>query len=147
MNDTKRSVAVVKAYFSAFQKGDMKKVLGSFHQDCLIVSVREEEREREQLHGTYRTKEEAKQFIENLKNRFSTREFTVETVIGEGAIVFANGKFAHEVKATGKLFLSDWAQRCIIKDDKILEYRFYEDSAAFVYASQVSINYKKYFKI
>ena len=49
----------------------------------------------------------------------------------------SNGTFSHEVKTTGKLFNSSWVQLCIIENNKIKEYRFYEDSAAFVAASTV----------
>ncbi|WP_106792183.1 nuclear transport factor 2 family protein [Aquimarina sp. Aq78] len=136
MKNTENSSTVVHDYFNAFQNGNMDKVVNLFHENCLIVSVRDQERKKDQLHGTYRTKEEAKQFIANIVNSFTTKEFSVERVISEGNVVFANGKFSHEVKATGKLFISDWAQISIIEDGKIKEYRFYEDSAAFVKTSQ-----------
>ncbi len=132
----KSNVAVLTGFFNAFQTGDMKEVLESFHQDCYIVSVKEEERSKEQLHGIYRTKHEAKQFLTNITSLFNTKNFTVQQLssAGDNRIV-ANGTFSHEVKATGKLFNSTWVQLCIIEDEKIKEYRFYEDSAAFVTAS------------
>jgi hypothetical protein len=52
-------------------------------------------------------------------------------------LVTASGTFSHEVNATGKLFNSKWVQLCIIGDKKIKEYRFYEDSAAFITASKL----------
>jgi uncharacterized protein len=137
MENINQSIAVVQNYFNAFQQGNMDHVLNAFHKDCVIVSVRDEERSREQLHGTYRTKEQAKLFLQNIVNHFDPKDFVVEKVIGDGNIVFANGWFTHKVKATGKMFISDWVQRCIIEDDKIIEYRFYEDSAAFVEASKI----------
>ncbi len=131
----KQYVDVVKDYFNAFQNGDMEQVLNSFHPDCYIVSVKEEERPREQLHGIYRTKDEAKQFLNNITSLFNTKDFTVENILPAGDnLVMANGTFSHIVKATGKLFNSTWVQLCIIEDEKIKEYRFYEDSAAFVEA-------------
>ncbi|MDO5980971.1 nuclear transport factor 2 family protein [Flavivirga spongiicola] len=136
MNNSENSIKVVQDYFKAFQNGDIDNVLNLFHDNCLIVSVKDQEREKEQLHGTYRTKEEATQFIANIINLFNTKEFVVERVVGNENVVFANGKFTHEVKATGKLFVSDWTQLSIIEDNKIKEYRFYEDSAAFVIASE-----------
>lgn len=137
MTATKQNIAVIQDYFTAFQQGNMKKVLNTFHEDCLIVSVRNKDREKEQLHGTYRTKEQAKQFLQNISNLFNTEEFIVEKIIGDGNVVFANGTFVHKLKSTKKMFVSDWVQRCIIEDDKIKEYRFYEDSAAFVEASKI----------
>ncbi len=132
----KSNIEVVQAYFNAFQNGDMEHVLNAFHPDCYIVSVKEEERPIEQLHGIYRTKEEAKQFLNNITSLFNTKDFTVNHIASAGDnLVMANGTFSHEVKTTGKLFNSSWVQLCIIENEKIKEYRFYEDSAAFVAAS------------
>ncbi len=131
----KHNIKVVQDYFNSFQQGNMEQVLDSFHPDCYIVSVKEEERPKEQLHGIYRTKDEAKQFLNNITSLFNTKDFTVKHISSAGDnLVMANGTFSHEVKATGKLFNSAWVQLCIIEDEKIKEYRFYEDSAAFVEA-------------
>ncbi|RKE98134.1 nuclear transport factor 2 family protein [Ichthyenterobacterium magnum] len=135
MENTKQNITIVQDYFKAFQQGNINQVLDAFHNDCLIVSVRDESRKKNQLHGTYRTKESAKQFLQNIVDHFNTEEFIVDKIIAENNVVFANGKFRHKVKATGKLFISDWVQRSIIENNKIKEYRFYEDSAAFVKAS------------
>lgn len=132
----KSNIKVVQAYFNAFQNGDMEHVLNAFHPDCYIVSVKEEEHPIDQLHGIYRTKEEAKQFLNNITSLFNTKDFTVHHIASAGDnLVMANGAFSHEVKTTGKLFNSSWVQLCIIENEKIKEYRFYEDSAAFVAAS------------
>jgi ketosteroid isomerase-like protein len=132
----KSNVEVVQNYFNAFQNGDMEHVLNSFHPDCYIVSVKEEERPKEQLYGIYRTEDEAKQFLNNITSLFHTKDFTVKHIASAGDnLVMANGTFSHEVKTTGKLFNSSWVQLCIIADEKIKEYRFYEDSAAFITAS------------
>ncbi|MEX0312914.1 MAG: NAD(P)H-dependent oxidoreductase [Allomuricauda sp.] len=132
----KDNLEVVKDYFNSFQKGNMTQVLNTFHPNCYIVSVKEEERPKEQLHGIYRTKDEAKQFLNNITSLFNTKDFSVQHMspVGENMVV-ASGTFSHEVKSTGKLFNSAWVQLCVIEDEKIKEYRFYEDSAAFVTAS------------
>ncbi|MCJ8290554.1 MAG: NAD(P)H-dependent oxidoreductase [Crocinitomicaceae bacterium] len=132
----KQNVEVVQDYFNSFQNGNMEQVLNSFHPDCYIVSVKEEERPKEQLHGIYRTKEEAKQFLNNITSLFNTKDFIVKRILPAGDnLVMANGTFSHEVKTTGKFFNSAWVQLCIIEDEKIKEYQFYEDSAAYVEAS------------
>ena len=124
--------SVVEGYFDAFSKGNMDRVLEIFHPDCLIVSVKEGDREPGQLHGTYQSREEARQFLANIANLFVTKSFQVDSIMeGDDHVVYANGNFTHEVKATGKLFYSTWVQRCIIEEGMIKEYRFYEDSAAY----------------
>ncbi|MEO1053616.1 MAG: nuclear transport factor 2 family protein [Bacteroidota bacterium] len=124
--------SVVEGYFDAFGKGDMDRVLEIFHPQCLIVSVKEGDRAEGQLHGSYHTRNQAKDFLANIANLFTTKSFQVESIMdGDDNVVYANGTFTHEVKATGKLFYSTWVQRCIIEDGMIKEYRFYEDSAAY----------------
>lgn len=124
--------SVVEVYFNAFSQGDIAKVLETFHPKCLIVSVKEGQRAEGQLHGSYHSRKEAKDFLTNISNLFETKSFQVESIMeGEKNVVYANGTFSHEVKATGRLFYSSWVQRCIIQDGMIKEYRFYEDSAAY----------------
>nr|WP_299214363.1 NAD(P)H-dependent oxidoreductase [uncultured Allomuricauda sp.] len=136
----KSNKEVVQNYFTAFQKGDLEAVLGTFHPDCYIVSVKEEERPKEQLHGIYRTREEAKQFLKNIVTLFETKDFSVETMVeAEGNLVISKGTFSHLVKSSGKLFNSNWVQLCIVEDGMIKEYRFYEDSAALIEASNTTL--------
>ena len=138
--ELKSNKVVVQNYFKAFQSGDLEGVLNIFHPSCYIVSVKEEERPTEQLHGIYRTREEAKQFLENIVNLFETKDFTVDTLYeAEGNVVVAKGAFSHLVKSSGKLFNSNWVQWCLVEDGMIKEYRFYEDSAALIEASNIEL--------
>lgn len=131
---------VVESYFKAFANGNLDEILNIFHPNTYIVSVKEEERPIEQLHGIYRTREEAKQFLKNIVSLFETKEFTVDTVVeAKGNLVIAKGKFSHLVKSSGKLFNSNWVQLCVIEDEMIKEYRFYEDSAALTEASLIEL--------
>lgn len=88
------------------------------------------------MYGTYKGKEGARTFISNLGANFDTKAFAVESIIGEGDIAFANGTFKHQLKSTSKLFESDWALRIVVKEGKIYEYHFYEDSEKFAEASK-----------
>lgn len=136
----KSNKEVVESYFKAFTTGNLDEVIHIFHPNTYIVSVKEEERLTKQLHGIYRTREEAKQFLRNIVTLFETKEFTIDTVVeAEGNLVIAKGKFSHLVKSSGKLFNSNWVQLCIIEDEMIKEYRFYEDSAALIEASSNQI--------
>ena len=127
---------VVAGYFEAFGQGDMEAVRAHFHPDCTIISVRAGSRVEGQLHGSYKGLEEAKTFLGNIASLFDTQSFEVKSLMeAEENVVYAHGSFAHKVKATGNMFESDWVQRCVIADGKILEYRFYEDSAAYEIAA------------
>jgi uncharacterized protein len=130
------SADVVRGFFAAFGKGDADGVINSFHPEVAITAVRRAERKPDQLYGTYAGREGAKAFLVALGKTFDTQAFSVANVIGEGGIAFANGSFVHKVRTTGKPFASDWALMCVVKEGKILEYHFYEDSAAYVDASR-----------
>jgi hypothetical protein len=134
-SSSSKSADVVKAFFAAFGRGDLAALVDSFHQQTSIVAVRDAERSDHQLYGTYRGREGASEFIANLGKTFDTKAFDVANVIGDGDVAFANGTFTHALKSNGKLYSSGWALMCLIEDGKILEYRFYEDSARFTQAS------------
>ena len=134
METVRQSKEVVQDFFKAFGKGDMNGIINSFHEHCTITAVREAQREGSQIYGSYRGREGAKNFILNLGNTFDTKAFSVDNIVSEGTIVFANGRFTHVVKSSGKSFSSDWALMCVVKDDAISEYHFYEDSEKFTEA-------------
>ncbi len=133
---TTAAKAAVHEFFTAFGKGDFNGIVNSFHDSCTIIGIRDAGRSGNQVYGTYKGKEGVKAFISSLGNTFDTKAFSVDQLISEGSVAFASGKFTHVVKATGKPFSSDWALKCIVKDEKILEYHFYEDSEKFAEASR-----------
>ena len=136
METVKQSKEIVEDFFNAFGKGDFNKLISSFHDSSTIVAVRKASRTGPEIYGTYQGKEGVKTFISNLGAAFDTKAFSVDHVIGEGSIAFANGKFTHMVKSSRKSFSSDWALMCVIKDNKIFEYHFYEDSEKFAEANK-----------
>ncbi|MEO7988302.1 MAG: nuclear transport factor 2 family protein [Chryseolinea sp.] len=132
----KQSKEVVQDFFTAFGNGDFNGVINSFHDSCTVIAIRDSSRSGNQIYGTYKGKDGAKTFLSNLGAAFETKAFTIENIMGEGNVSFANGSFTHVVKSTGKSFQSDWALMCVIKDDKIVEYHFYEDSEKFSEANK-----------
>lgn len=131
MSTTNTSTVPVRVFFDAFAQGDFEGILNAFHPETTITGIREGERKEKDMYGTYKGTEGVKEFLTNLGNAFDTQSFSVENIVGGEGIAFANGKFVHKVMATGKLFPSDWALYAVIKDGKIYEYHFYEDSARF----------------
>ena len=133
--NTNQSSEPVKTFFNAFGNRDFNGIINTFHDSCSIDAVRNTKRTGKEIYGSYKGKDGAKEFITNLGNTFETKAFTVDHIIGEGNIAFANGKFTHQLKTTGKLFASDWSLMCVIQDGKILEFHFYEDSEKFAVAN------------
>jgi len=128
------SKEAVQAFFTAFGKGDAEGIVNAFHEACTITAVRTASRNGSGIYGTYHGKAGVKSFLSNVGSAFDTKAFAVDRIIGEGQVAFASGSFTHMVKASGKPFTSDWALMCVIKDGKILEYHFYEDSEKFAEA-------------
>jgi hypothetical protein len=128
--------APVQAFFSAFSKGDLEGLAATFHDNCTITAVRPGARTAGTLYGTYAGKAGVRDFVAQLGATFDTKAFSVDHMAGEGDVAFASGSFSHIVKATGKAYASDWSLMCVIRDGKILEYHFYEDSARYAEASK-----------
>jgi uncharacterized protein len=132
--DTVPSRELVQRFFAAFGQGDVKAISNLFHPNAEVVAVRRGARTQGKVHGEYRGKAGVTEFIGNIVSAFDTKAFAVEHVVGEGLVAFANGSFSHRVRATDRLFNSDWALMCQIEADKIRLFHFYEDSAALVAA-------------
>ena len=121
----------VKAFFDAFGKGDFEGILDTFHPDVTITAVRESPNEPPGIYGTYHGMDGVKSFLSKLGDAFDTQSFTVDDIVGNAEVAYASGHFLHKVKSTDKMFESDWALHTVVKDGKIYEYHFYEDSASF----------------
>lgn len=130
------AVAVTRAFFAAFGRGDLEAVAATFHPDCTLTAVRAGERRDGELYGTYVGPAGVRDFLATMGRTLDTRAFTVEHVVGDGEVAFASGTFLHLVRATGKPFASAWALQVRVREGRIVAYTFYEDSAAFVAASQ-----------
>ncbi len=136
MTKNETAVDVVKGFFAAFGRGDVDGIVSAFSPRAEIIAVREGARASGDLYGTYEGRQGARDFAATLGRLLETRSFDVREVVGEGDVVFASGRFEHLVKATGETFRSDWALRCTVTDGTIAEYRFFEDSAAYVEAAR-----------
>jgi uncharacterized protein len=131
MDTIETSTKPVKAFFDAFSKGDFQGILNTFHKEVVITAVRESTQSGSEIYGTYNGIDGVKKFLSNLGTAFDTKAFSVQNIVGNDKVAFANGKFVHKIKQTEKLFASDWALYAVIKDGKIIEYHFYEDSEKF----------------
>ena len=134
MNTSQISSETVKQFFAAFGKGDIEGIVETFDPAATIVAVRAGKPEGTEPYGSYTGRTGVRQFVANLGRTFDTQAFSVDTVIAEGNTAFARGSFTHKVRATGNLYSSDWALTCVVRGGKIVEYRFFEDSASFARA-------------
>jgi hypothetical protein len=135
MSTSQSSSETVKQFFAAFGGGDVEGIVELFDPAATIVAVRAGKPENSEPYGTYSGQAGVRQFVANLGRTFDTQAFSVDAVSGQGETAFARGSFTHKVRATGKLYSSDWALACVVRRGRIVEYRFFEDSASFARAN------------
>jgi len=61
---------------------------------------------------------------------FDTEAFEIYDIIEKDGYVFALGLMKHRVKKTGKIFECEWVLICKIKNNQIISYKMFEDTAA-----------------
>ncbi|QKX05759.1 nuclear transport factor 2 family protein [Aquimarina sp. TRL1] len=130
------SKEVINSFFTHFSHGDEDGILSDFAKDAKIISINENGIKGADLYGTFTGHKGVQKFLHILASTFETKDFQIHHIISEDAIAFAQGSFIHKVKATDKLFKSDWVLMCEVENGKIATYRFFEDSASFLQASQ-----------
>jgi ketosteroid isomerase-like protein len=61
---------------------------------------------------------------------FETEAFEFRKWATADNFVFAYGYMQHRVRKTGRLFKSEWALVCQVKNGRIISYKMFEDTAA-----------------
>jgi ketosteroid isomerase-like protein len=118
---------IVDEFFAAFGAGDYDRLLRLAHDDIEVISTGPDD---VPWYGTYHGHEGLQQFLEHLDSATQTEAFSVDWLVSEQDTVFAAGHLKHRIPATGNLFESDWALRCTVREEEIVEYQFFEDTAA-----------------
>lgn len=121
------ATSIVDQFFTAFGAGDLDRVVETAHEDIEVVATGPD---AIPWYGTYHGRDGLRRFLECLDDATRTEAFSVDRMVGEEGTVFASGHLRHRIPATGGVFESDWALRCEIRDGAILEYQFFEDTAA-----------------
>jgi len=134
--EIKTGKEVVETFFTNFGNGNIEGVIDVFSNTAKIVSINKQGIEGAKLYGTFEGRRGVRTFLNILSKTFETKAFSVDCIVSEKSVVFAKGNFIHKLKSTGNLFESDWALMCIVRDSKIQEYHFFEDSASFILANK-----------
>jgi ketosteroid isomerase-like protein len=86
------------------------------------------------IYGRFEGQDGVRRFIATLRELFDTERFVVRQSIQSGEIAFAYGYMQHRVRRTGRVFRSEWALYCEVRDGRIRTYKMFEDTAALVAA-------------
>jgi uncharacterized protein len=71
-----------------------------------------------------------RRFIATLRELFDTERFDVRHSTQSDGLAFAYGYMQHRVRRTGRVFRSEWALYCEVRDGHIHTYKMFEDTAA-----------------
>ncbi len=129
---------IVQQIFADLSAGNLEAVLQRCTDDVCFTAVRTKPCAAVPAYGTYRGKDGARQFFQKLGAAVEFGEFRLDgTAAGEN-LVMMHGYLRHTVRATGKVFASDWALAMQFSSGLMSHYRFYEDSAALQQAMEAS---------
>ena len=138
MNDiTNKSGQIVRDFFAAFARRDTSSLNNFFHDDVEYTVIRSDNnatKEAVPWIGKYHGTNGAKEFLEKLLSNIQVTEVKADEFIVQDDKVAVFGHFVYQSVATDLEFKSLIAVRIRVKDDKISEYHFYEDTYAVAFA-------------
>ena len=86
------------------------------------------------IYGRYRGHAGVQRFLHILATEFDTEIFAIERTQRIEEDVWARGRMRHRVRATGRLFACPWALHCRLRQERIVAYTMFEDTAALIAA-------------
>ena len=118
---------LVQQVYRDFQNGDIQGVLGALSEDVEWVTT---QLSGVPVGGTYHGVEEAGQFFSSLGDTQEARQLELREYVAQDDRVVTLGHYAWHVKATGKVWESDFAHVVSVRDGKVTRFQEYTDTAA-----------------
>ena len=113
---TNNPLATVQRMFEAFANGDLDGLLESVHPDSRWTYVGANPRPAK---GVYVGKDGVGRFFGNILRNLDMTEFRASEFVTEDDTVVVFGFESGTVKATGKPFRNEWAQKYVVRDGLI----------------------------
>lgn len=129
MENKKQAHDIVLSYYNSLSKGDIKNALSLVDDSIEYIAVKETSETFPKLYGTYRGKEELKNFFKHLNEFYITKDFRVDSYASNGSKAFIKGYLKYEIKRNGKEYDTHWMAYVDTKDSKIAKYQFFKDTA------------------
>ncbi len=118
---------LVRQAYDKFKAGDIPGLLGLFSDD---IEWQLDPVENVPFSGTRHGKQEVADFFGLVDQSQQALQFEPREYIAQGDKVVALGHYAWSVKATDRVFESDWAEVFTIRDGKICGFREFAHTAA-----------------
>jgi ketosteroid isomerase-like protein len=122
MTTTNDPLATVQRMFEAFGNGDLDGLLETVHPDSRWTYVGANPRPAK---GVYVGKDGARRFFGNILRNLNMTAFRPREFVTENDTVVVIGFESGTVKATGKPFRNEWAQKYVVRDGLITEMEEY----------------------
>lgn len=125
------SVDVTQNLFERFGAADIPGILEYIHDEIVIEFYGPS---AIPYAGTYRGREEARQFFENVLNNVDIHIFDAEHFFSEGPMVSVTGTLHLTAKRTGRDIRSSFAHVITVKEGKWIRFRDFMDTSQAVEA-------------
>jgi ketosteroid isomerase-like protein len=129
-----QNTQAVQQAFAAFGRGDIPALLQMLSPD--VEWVADGPPDILPWAGVYRGPEQAGQFFMNLAGAVEFQQFEPREFIAQGDRVVVLGHTRSTLKSNGRTNEQDWVMVFTVRNGKIAYYRYLEDTAASVAASQ-----------
>ena len=123
----RENTELVQRIYGSFRDGDIPAMLDSLSEDVQWVTA---EIEGVPTGGTWRGREQVGRFFETLSDGQEARQLELREYVAQDDMVVALGHYAWHVKATGKVWESDFAHVLSVRDGKVTRFQEYTDTAA-----------------
>ena len=123
----RENTQLVQQAYRDFQSRDIPALLDALSEDVEWVVP---EVEGVPGRGTWRGPEQVGEFFRILSDTQESRQLELREIVAQGDKVVVLGHYAWHVKATGKVWESDFAHVCSVHDGKVTRFQEYTDTAA-----------------
>jgi hypothetical protein len=124
-----QNIDLVRRGYEAFGRGDLAGLLSLFDEQIKWVTPGPTDLPTA---GTRRGRDSVQQFFGTLAELFDFQRFEPKEFIAQGDRVIVLGEDTVRLKATGAVFDLEWAHAFSVKNDKIVTFNEYLDTAAIV---------------
>jgi ketosteroid isomerase-like protein len=121
------TTTIVEDFFTALGSGNEDAALGLVTADATFEA---QGPPTIPIYGRFEGHDGVRDFVATLREMFDTERFDVRQSTQSDGLAFAYGYMQHRVRNTGRVFRSEWALYCELREGRIRTYKMFEDTAA-----------------
>ncbi len=130
MSDLEKNTKIVKDLLSALNRGDISTIMNFLDESIDWQSPATRTTVKEiPWSKPRRTRSEVSAFFTEIKDKLKIDDMSYSTIIAEGDNVMVEGTTRGSVIPTGCFYGTDWVMSFTLRNEKIIRFRHYYDSA------------------